>query len=210
MLVGLEKLPEEAKGTIPWQYGWQKEKVDFGSDKDYLAAWLDQVTAIINVPTLMDDNILGLRCAMANLSFPLVKSPGRLYQHMRMDLKNCGDPFVPEIYNLPQIKGKVRLHIANGLRILYYGGPVVRQTYVREASTLIFSTAPVALDRRGLELLRSSRREMVMPSGVSATLNAPYLLTAQAMGLGYQDLNFIEYLRVPSDKKKKKPVSQTP
>ncbi|MBN1765343.1 MAG: hypothetical protein JW860_08815 [Sedimentisphaerales bacterium] len=199
MLVGLEDLPDEAEGTIPYRYGWQEQPVDFGSDTDHLPLWLNDVTAIINIPSIMDDNIIGLHAALANLTLPIVKSPAKLYEHMIMGRGNMGDPFIPEIYELPQIRGKVRLHIANSLRILYYGGPRVKQTYVHERGELIFSTDPVALDKVALELLKTARRDLMMPPNVDINIRAPYLKTAQAMGLGYYDLNFIEYKRIPHE-----------
>lgn len=192
MLVGLDDLPPEAADTIPCPYGWQNEKVDFGTNSDYLATWLDKVTAIINIPSVMDDNIFGLRCAMANLTWSLIKSPARLYM-------SKGDPFIPEVNNLPQIRDKVRLHIANNLRTLYYGGPEIKQKYVYEDGSFLFSTDPVALDRAALQHIRRQRNEQPMPSGVSEIIEAPYLRTAQALGLGYNDLSFIDYHHIKYD-----------
>jgi uncharacterized protein DUF362 len=186
MLVGLEEQPEEAKGTRPCSYGWKKDRVDFLTDSDHLAAWLDEVTAIINVPAIMDDNIIVLRGAMANLTLPMLKCPGRLYM-------NQGDPFVADIYNLPPIRHKVRLHIGIGLRILYHGGPEVHQVYIYEHGTLLFSTDPVALDQVALQLINRARHNLPLPEGAADTLQCSYLQTAQAMGLGHNDLNQIEY-----------------
>ncbi len=186
MLVGLEQLPEEANGARPCPYGWQKENADFLTDSDHLAVWLDEVTAIINVPAIMDDNIIGLRGAMANLTLPMLKQPAHLYV-------NQGDPFIPDIYALPQIRNKVRLHIAIGLRILYHGGPQVNQKYVYEHGSLLFSTDPVALDQVALQLINRARHSMLLPEGAELDLTCPYLDTAQAIGLGYNDLNQIEY-----------------
>ena len=187
MLVGLSDLPDEAEGTRLWQYGWQAEQVDFDLGGDHLAGWLDEVTAIINIPSILDDNIVGLRAALYNLSFELVKSPARWY-------KSAGDPFIPVIYDLPQIRGKVRLHIANALRICYYGGPEVNKYYIYDYGSLIFSVDPVALDRVALHLIQTQRsRSLSLPADVPDHLEVSYLDTAYAMGLGYNDLNFIEY-----------------
>ncbi|MBI9019125.1 MAG: DUF362 domain-containing protein [Phycisphaerae bacterium] len=202
MLIGLENLPKNAKNTRKVTYGWQKTKVDFGSDSDYLALWLKDATAIINVPTIMDDNVIGLRGAMANLAWPVIKSPAKYYKYMRTELNNQGDPFIPDIYALPQIRGKVRLHIANALRVLYNGGPLVKnQTYVHNEEVLIFSTDPVALDRRALELINQLRKEQdIMPKGENPDIKAPYLDTAEAMGLGYADQNYIFYRKINAAK----------
>ena len=189
LIVSLNDLPPIAEKTIPWKYGWQKESIDFASSSDHLAAWLDEVTAIINIPSVMDDNIFSLRATLANLSWPLIKSPAKLYL-------SRGDPFIPEIYELPQIRGKVRLHIANALRILYQGGPRVNPVYIYEYSSLLFSTDPVALDRVLLERLKQLRHIQPMPNNVPENLTAEYLITAQAMSLGYYDLNNIKYHKI--------------
>ena len=189
MVVGLDELPSEAAGTRPWRYGWQEQQVDFGSSSDHLAAWLQEATAIINIPSIMDDNIIGLRCALANVTLGVLKSPARLYV-------SSGDPFIPEVYSLPEIRDKVRLNIAIGLRILCHGGPVVRQPYVDDHKTLLFSRDPVALDRVALELIRRARRLMSLPPGARPEITATYLDTACAMGLGYNDLNLIDYRRI--------------
>jgi len=186
MIVGLEELPASAAQTRPCPYGWQAREVDFGSDSDYLASWLDQVTAIINVPTFMDDNVIKFRGALTNLSLPLIKRPGRFYV-------NQGDPFLAEICALGEIEAKVRLHIANGLRLVYYGGPEVQQRYVYEHGSLLFSLDPVALDRVGLQLTRRVRANAVLPEGAGRNLTVRYLETACALGLGYNDLSFIDY-----------------
>ena len=144
----------------------------------------------------MDDNVIGLRCAMANLTWPLIKSPARFYKYMTKAKGNQGDPFIPEIYSLPQIRGKVRLHIANGLRVAYHGGPVVVQSYIHNEGILIFSTDPVALDRRALELIKTQRKEYKMPRDIDLDIKAPYLKTAEAMGIGYEDQNYIFYRKV--------------
>ncbi|MCH9023640.1 MAG: DUF362 domain-containing protein [Planctomycetes bacterium] len=205
MIIGLTDLPSNAKNTIPFRYGWQKEETEFATSSVHLAAWLDQVTAIINIPSVMDDNIFSLRASLANLAWPLIKSPAKLYLSQ-------GDPFIPEIYELPQIRGKVRLHIANALRVLYQGGPRVHPQYVYEYSSLLFSTDPVALDRVLLERLKELRHTQPMPHNVPDHLTAEYLITAQAMSLGYYDLNNIQYQKLNPYKKGffAPPVPQSP
>ena len=193
MIIGLENLPKEAAGTIPWEYGWQEKQVDFGSDSDNLASWLDKVTAIIHVPSAMDDNITGIRGAIADMAWSVVKHPGKYYV-------SHGDPFVAEIYNLPQVRGKIRLTIVNNLRSLYYGGPNVKQIFVSENGSMLFSNDPVALDRITMELLAKQRQDNDLPSGTELFLSAPHLNTAEALGIGYQDLNMIQYRYMKHDK----------
>ena len=175
-------------GTRPCPYGWQKELVDFGSDRDHLALWLQEVTAIINVAAVLDDNVLGIRGALANATLGAVKQPARLYL-------NGGDPFVCDIYAHPAVRCKVRLHVVNALRILAYGGPIAEERYVYEYGSLLLSRDPVALDTVAVHLLYRARRFVVLPDEVDEVIVVPYLLTAQALGLGQSDLNRIAYHR---------------
>ncbi|MBN2842451.1 MAG: hypothetical protein JXM68_05140, partial [Sedimentisphaerales bacterium] len=193
MVIGLEKMPEEAQGTMPWKYGWQSEPVYLGSEKEYLATWLSQVTAIIHIPSAMDDNITGIRGAIADMAYSAVKHPGKYYL-------SHGDPFVAEIYQLPEIRGKIRLTIVNNLRSLFYGGPDVKQQFVSENGTLLFSNDPVSLDRITVELLSRQRKENDLPADTPVFLEAQHLITAEALDLGYQDLNMIEYRWLNHDK----------
>ena len=193
MIVGLEQLPDEASGTIPWKYGWQNESVNFGSGTDHLASWLDQVTAIIHIPSAMDDNITGIRGAIADMAWSVVKEPGKYY------ISN-GDPFIAEIYHLPEVRGKIRLTIVNNLRSLFYGGPEVKQQYVSEHGSMLFSNDPVAIDRVAMELLAKQRQENDLPADAEIFLTAPHLITAEALDIGYQDLNMIEYRYMKHDK----------
>lgn len=193
MIVGLEDLPDEAIGTIPWQYGWEEKSVNFGSSEEHLAKWINQVTAIIHIPSVMDDNITGIRGAIADMAWSAVKEPGKYF------ISN-GDPFVAEIYHLPQIQGKVRITIANNLRSLYYGGPNIKQQFVSENGSMLFSIDPVAIDRVAIELLSKQRQQNDLPEDVDFFINAPHLITAESVDIGYQDLNMIEYRYLQHDK----------
>ncbi len=193
MIVGLQNLPDEAQGTIPWKYGWQDKTVNFGSGSDHLAKWLNDVTAVIHIPSAMDDHITGIRGAIADMAWSIVKEPGKYYISQ-------GDPFIAEIYNLPQVRGKIRLTITNNLRCLVYGGPVVKQQYVNEPGSMIFSNDPVSLDRVTMELIAKERQQSDLPEGTEIFLEAPHLITAEALDIGYQDLNMIEYRYRKHDK----------
>ena len=143
----------------------------------------------------MDDNVTGLRGALANVTWPVMKSPARP-QHFLA----AGDPFIPEVYALDQIQGKIRLTIANGLHVLYHGGPIVNNRFITERGAVLFCDDPVALDRIGLEMICSYRRSLILPQGVDPQIEAGYLVTAEAMGLGYQNLNSIDYRWLRPDK----------
>jgi hypothetical protein len=53
-----------------------------------------------------------------------------------------------------------------------------------------------------LELIRRARREETLPANVDENITAPYLETAQAMGLGYNalELDFLDYQCIRHEK----------
>ena len=65
---------------------------------------------------------------------------------------------------------------------------------------MLFSNDPVALDRIAMELLAKQRQENDLPDDIDFFLQAPHLITAEALNIGYQDLNMIEYRYLKHDK----------
>jgi len=108
----------ETLGTTPPRRDWLPEEVQFGEVRDRLSGVLEQVTAIINVPFLKHHNIAGVTCCLKNLSHALVKHPARLHHG------KCS-PYIGDVVALPQIRGKLRLHVVNALRIVIVPTPAL-------------------------------------------------------------------------------------
>jgi uncharacterized protein (DUF362 family) len=64
--------------------------------------------------------------------------------------------------NLPVIREKVVLHIVDGVRASYHGGPGGKPRYIWEHKTMYFGTDPVALDKTGLRAIDTKRKEVGM------------------------------------------------
>jgi len=192
MIIGIHNLPNSAIGTRIRHYGWEADATFIGSDLDYLPLWLNQVTAIINIPNFMDDNIIGIRGCLANLSWSMVKQPARFYQNK----DDNGDPYIADINILPAIHDKVRLHIVNALQVLYYGGPHYDTTYQVNHQSILMSFDPVALDHIGIEYLRKYRKTKTMPQILPPKLYSQYLITAELYGLGYYNFTDIAYEKI--------------
>jgi hypothetical protein len=192
LIVGIYTLPNSAIGTRIHHYGWEDDAIFIGSDLDFLPRWLKEVTAIINIPNYMDDNIIGIRGCLANLSWSMVKQPARLYQNKG----DNGDPFIAEINALPPIRNKVRLHIVNALQVLYYGGPQHDTTFQVNHQSILMSFDPVALDHIGIEYLRRYRKTKTMPQKLPPPLYSQYLTTAELYGLGYYNFTDISYEKI--------------
>ncbi|HUU83048.1 MAG TPA: DUF362 domain-containing protein [Phycisphaerae bacterium] len=164
--------------------GWQPEEAQFGSGSDRLAAVLDQVTAIINVPFVKTHNIAGLTCCLKNLSHALVKHPARYHEN------HCS-PYVADIVALPPIRTKLRLHLVNALRIVFDGGPEPSEDSIHDAGALFFTTDPVAMDTVALEEINLLRQSRALPTIVQGEGLLSYLTKASEHGLGCAEIHDI-------------------
>ncbi len=167
---------QETKTQAP-KWGWTTDELDFASGRDRLVAWLDDVTAIINVPFLMDHNIAGLSCSLFNLSHTLIKHPAQFYAD------GCS-PFVADIVALPAVRSRLRLHVVNGLRVVFDGGPEVAEDFTWDAGMLMGGFDPVAVDTIGLQTLNRVRGAVGLSQIGGPAASLPYLEAAMDRGLG--------------------------
>ncbi|MEZ6085309.1 MAG: DUF362 domain-containing protein [Phycisphaerae bacterium] len=177
-----DELRESTQTTAP-DFGWSEMVYDFGSGSDQLAAWLDQVTAIINIPFLKTHNLATMTCALKNISHAVVKHPARYHD-------NGCSPFIGDIVALPEVRDKLRLHLVDALRIVFDGGPVPHEQSIWDGGFLIGGTDPVAVDVSGIHLIDRVRKAvgllLIGESGLPA-----YLEAAGARGVGTCEMHKI-------------------
>ncbi len=167
--------------------------------RSYVAKFITQeVNKLINVPALKDHQSAGVTLALKNLSHGLVNNVSR--SHSSGTLNVCG-AFIPAAVSLPVIRDKAVLHILDGIRAQYHGGPSSRPQFVWEHRTLYFATDPVALDRVGWKDIDRKRVSVGMkpiaeakPDDVSSFLNRQpeHVEIAGSLGLGIWDERKIE------------------
>jgi hypothetical protein len=174
-------------GTRPMVHGWSGSAVSFGSGSEQLAAWLQEVTAIINVPFLKTHNIAGMTGCLKNLSHALIRRPGRYHAN------HCS-PFVGDIVSVPQIRSKLRVHVMNALQGVFDGGPEARLANTWRHCGVIVSTDAVAADSVGLEILNERRDQTRLPRIGDSLGRVPHLRTAAERGLGTDDPDYITLL----------------
>ena len=144
----------------------------------------DQVDAIVNVPDLKHHERVGATGALKNLAFgnTIVESPWRFHGPDQQ-------AHIAALYALPQIAGKCRLCILNGLRGIFHAGPRPRGTQWQwNRNSLLVSTDPVALDVTAHDIVQSQRR--AAPRGVNLCTprrSPAYFGIAAGMGLGVAD-----------------------
>jgi uncharacterized protein (DUF362 family) len=112
---------------------------------------------------------------------------------------NATGVFIPAVVNLKPIREKTVLHIVDGVKALYNGGPGGNPKYVWEHATMYFGTDPVALDKTGLRVINAKRKEVGMPpvadpnadraddGGPSHACRVDHVEIAGAIGLGEFD-----------------------
>ncbi len=174
--------------TRPCPTGFSGGKVSFGSGEDELAAVLQEVTAIINVPFLKTHNIAGMSCCLKNLSHALIRRP-------KLCHANACSPFVGDILTLPQIKPKLKIHIVNALKAVFDGGPVPKRSQLWTHSGILVSTDPVACDNVGLEILNQQRASLDLSAIGDLDGHIPHVHAAAVKGLGTDDQDYIDVQR---------------
>jgi len=175
--------------TLPQVQGWTSRVFDFGSGKDALAAVVDQVTAVINIPFLKTHNIAGMSGCLKNISHAFVRHPARFH-------RNGCDPYVADIVGLPIIGDKLRLHLVNALRIVVDNGPQAREKDIHPAKSILVSRDPVAADTVGQDILDARRLQRHLPRLAADAGKLPILATAASRGLGMNDPDALDHIKI--------------
>jgi hypothetical protein len=159
------------------------------------------VNKFINLPVLKHHQSAGVTIALKNMSHGLVNNVNR--SHLTPTMNACG-VFIPSVVSVPVIREKAVLHICDGVKASYHGGPGGRPQYMWEHKTMYFATDPVALDKTGLKVIDAKRAEVGMasialskPDNASRYLNCQveHIEIAGSLGLGVFDDQKIDVKR---------------
>jgi uncharacterized protein (DUF362 family) len=171
--------------------------------RSYAAQFITKhVNKLINLPVLKDHQSAGVTLALKNLSHGLVNNVNR--SHATTTLNVCG-AFIPAVVSMPVIRNKAVLHIMDGIKGLYHGGPSAKPQFVWEHRTMYFATDPVALDHICWKALDEKRVSVGMkqiaedrPDKFSTFLSRQpeHVEIAGALGLGEWDEKKIEVRKI--------------
>ena len=182
--------------------------------RSYLAGVVTaEADKIINLPVLKEHNASGVTGCLKNLAYGSFNNVARTHAGS----KTYTDPVIAVMCTVPALRAKSVLHIMDGIRAVYHGGPFAwNPEFVWEARTLLVGTDPVAVDRIELEIVEQKRKELGVPSlwdrnpaligrtadiERTATRNPFYrepghIKTASELGLGTWDLAQIAHTRL--------------
>ncbi|MBI1895814.1 MAG: DUF362 domain-containing protein [Acidobacteria bacterium] len=162
--------------------------------RSYAARFITkEINKLINLAVLKDHQSAGVTLALKNLSHGLVNNVNR--SHSTKTLNACGS-FIPAVVALPVIRNKAVLHIMDGVKALYHGGPGARPQFVWEHKAIYLATDPVALDRTGWGVIDEKRVSLGMKRLVEDTPDKfstyvhrqpEHIEIAGALGLGQWD-----------------------
>ncbi len=131
--------------------------------RSYVAKFLTrEVNKVINLCVLKHHQSAGVTLALKNMSHGMVNNVNR--SHASITANACGI-FIPAVVDLPVFREKVVLHILDGVKAAYHGGPGGKVgKYVWAHKTMYFATDPVALDKIGWKEIDKKRAEVGVPS----------------------------------------------
>ena len=158
------------------------------------------VNKIVAIPVLKDHGSAGVTGALKNMSHGTVNNVARSHSN---SFSNVCNQFIPQVITHPVIRQKFVLHIMDGIRGVYQGGPFSRENgkWTWENNSILFATDPVALDHIEWDIIDAQRTKNNLPP-VAASGNKAmdplkmegfdvrqpqHIALAGALGMGYFD-----------------------
>ena len=171
--------------------------------RSYVAKTISKnANKFINLCVLKHHQSAGVTIALKNMSHGMVNNVNR--SHLTSTANACG-MFIPSVVSLPVIREKAVLHICDGVKASYHGGPGAKPQFMWEHKTMYFATDPVALDKTGWQAIDAQRAVAGMapialskPDRASTFLNCQveHIEIAGSLGLGVFDDRKIQVRRV--------------
>jgi uncharacterized protein (DUF362 family) len=146
---------------------------------------LTEATAVINVPVIKDHGICGYTGALKNMTHGSITNPQQYHDHRIT-------PQIAELYAQEIVRSRVVLHVVDGFKAMYDGGPSDRNPARRVPHEAVYvSTDPVALDVVGWQVVDDLRKANGLPLLAAAGREPSYIRIAAELGLGLFDRNRI-------------------
>ena len=172
------------------------------------------VTKIINVPTSKDHSASGVTGCLKNLGYGAFNNVARSHRAPY----SFTNPLIGLMCSAEPLRSKAVLHIMDGMRLVWHGGPLTQvQDFIEQAGAIYIATDPVALDTIELQAIDRKRREKGAPSvwehdPKSITMNTEeffhdasknlfyrqpgHIAAAGKLGLGVSDIKQIDHRKI--------------
>jgi uncharacterized protein (DUF362 family) len=144
-----------------------------------------EATAVINMGLVKDHGICGVTGALKNITHGNVPNPQDHHVH-------GANPQIAMLYNHPIVTSRVRLHITDGFKMIYDGGPLDKSPRTRVPhGTVYVATDPVAIDTVQWQAIDKERQARGLKPLAAVRREPRYIQTAAELGLGVADPNAI-------------------
>ena len=150
-------------GYDPDAYVWM-DLIPYGDDpkddrkyRSHLGKLVSKVVnKIVGMPVLKDHGSAGVTGCLKNMSHGSVNNVARSHS---TTFTNVCNQFIPQVASHPSIRSKFVLHVMDGIRGVYQGGPFSRENgkWTWEYNALLLATDPVALDHVEWEIVDAKR-----------------------------------------------------
>jgi uncharacterized protein (DUF362 family) len=140
----------------------------------------------ISLAILKDHGLAGVSASMKNY-FGAIHNPNKYHD------TNC-NPYVSELFDTQQIKGKNKLAVLDGTVVQYHRGPSYHPRWAEKLGILILSRDAVAADFVGWQIIEQLRAGKGLPSLKEEKRSPSYLRTAERMGIGKANRNEIKII----------------
>ncbi len=162
-------------------------EADLGEEtRSYLSTIVTRmVTKVVNVPVLKDHNASGITAALKNLAFGVVDNTARFHP-------SACDPAIADIWQMPQVGGKLVLNVLDGLRAQFDHGPVGNPNFCWNPASLFLATDAVALDTIALWVLENKRVAEGLSPITGSNRPPKHIKTAADRGLGVGEWSKID------------------
>jgi uncharacterized protein (DUF362 family) len=146
---------------------------------------LMQASCVINMGLIKDHSICGYTGALKNITHGTIHNPEAHHAHF-------ANPQIAMLYAHPAVTSRVRLHIADGMKLMYDKGPLAKDpnTIVAHGSVYV-ATDPVALDTLGALAVSEERKKHGLKPLAQSGRAPKYIDVASELGLGMVDINQI-------------------
>ncbi len=116
-----------------------------------------KVTKIINVPNMKDHGAAGVTGCLKNIAYGSFSNVARSHKNTRTNTLS----FIGTLYNLEPLRSKTVLHVMDGIKGVWQGGPFVREDrFVFWPKRLMLGTDPIAMDRLLIDIIENQRKKM--------------------------------------------------
>ncbi len=147
---------------------------------------LTESTAVINVGLIKDHSICGTTGCLKNMTHGSTINPHDFHAHN-------ASPQIAALYAQDVIKSRVRLHIVDGFKLMYDGGPLDKKPECRIPHESVYASSdPVALDTIGWNEIEKLRKDKGLASLTRSKREPSYIRVASELGLGVTDVNLIQ------------------